>query len=223
MTAPSTRVTSLLTQFGLTTAAEELVPRLTQAGHPGGRGPSSGTTRCRRSWRCRTSTGSGGTRCRNPSPGPRPRSCSSRSANWTCRNWRLSSCPGASGVTARDHRRQLPVGGQEAEPGAGIREAVATCGGRAPRFGPPRNARQQSGGRVGDCSPRACSRLPGTTAGGPRERSGPSGTEQPVDRASGMENAHEHCGNVSPSSQRVFHPALDGASAAHTAHRHHCC
>ena len=34
MTAPSTRVTSLLTQFGLTTAAEELVPRLTQAGHP---------------------------------------------------------------------------------------------------------------------------------------------------------------------------------------------
>ena len=34
MTAPSTQVTSLLTQFGLTTAAEELVPRLTQAGHP---------------------------------------------------------------------------------------------------------------------------------------------------------------------------------------------
>ena len=34
MTAPSTQVTSLLTQFGLTTAAEEMVPRLTQAGHP---------------------------------------------------------------------------------------------------------------------------------------------------------------------------------------------
>ena len=34
MTAPSTQVTSLLTQFGLTTAAEELVPRLTEAGHP---------------------------------------------------------------------------------------------------------------------------------------------------------------------------------------------
>ena len=34
MTAPSTQVTTLLTQFGLTTAAEELVPRLTQAGHP---------------------------------------------------------------------------------------------------------------------------------------------------------------------------------------------
>ena len=33
MTAPSTQVTTLLTQFGLTTAAEELVPRLTQAGH----------------------------------------------------------------------------------------------------------------------------------------------------------------------------------------------
>ena len=32
MTAPSTQVTTLLTQFGLTTAAEELVPRLTQAG-----------------------------------------------------------------------------------------------------------------------------------------------------------------------------------------------
>ena len=34
MTAASTQVTSLLTQFGLTTAAEELVPRLTEAGHP---------------------------------------------------------------------------------------------------------------------------------------------------------------------------------------------
>ena len=34
MTAPSTQVTTLLAQFGLTTAAEELVPRLTQAGHP---------------------------------------------------------------------------------------------------------------------------------------------------------------------------------------------
>ena len=34
MTAPSAQVTTLLTQFGLTTAAEELVPRLTQAGHP---------------------------------------------------------------------------------------------------------------------------------------------------------------------------------------------
>ena len=34
MTAPSTQVTTLLTQFGLTTAAEELVPRRTQAGHP---------------------------------------------------------------------------------------------------------------------------------------------------------------------------------------------
>ena len=33
MTAPSTQVTTLLTQFGLTTAAEEFVPRLTQAGH----------------------------------------------------------------------------------------------------------------------------------------------------------------------------------------------
>ncbi len=34
MTVASTQVTTLLTQFGLTTAAEELVPRLTQAGHP---------------------------------------------------------------------------------------------------------------------------------------------------------------------------------------------
>ena len=33
MTAPSTQVTTLLTQFNLTTASEELVPRLTQAGH----------------------------------------------------------------------------------------------------------------------------------------------------------------------------------------------
>ena len=33
MTPPSTGLTALLKQFGLTTAAEELVPRLTQAGH----------------------------------------------------------------------------------------------------------------------------------------------------------------------------------------------
>ena len=34
MTARSSEVTWLLTQLGLTTAAEELVPRLKQAGHP---------------------------------------------------------------------------------------------------------------------------------------------------------------------------------------------
>ena len=33
MTPPSTALTTLLRQFGLTTADEELVPRLTQAGH----------------------------------------------------------------------------------------------------------------------------------------------------------------------------------------------
>ena len=33
MTPPSTALTTFLKQFGLTTAAEELVPRLTQAGH----------------------------------------------------------------------------------------------------------------------------------------------------------------------------------------------
>ena len=33
MTPASTASTTLLKQFGLTTAAEELVPRLTQAGH----------------------------------------------------------------------------------------------------------------------------------------------------------------------------------------------
>ena len=55
------------------------------------------------------SIGSGGKRCRNPSPGPRPRGCSSRSAIWTYRYWRPSNCPGASGVTARG---SLP-GGRE--------------------------------------------------------------------------------------------------------------
>ena len=78
----------------------------------GDRGHSNGTTRCRRSWRCRTSTGSGGTRCRNPSPGPRPRSCSSRSAIWICRYWRLSSCPGRvkrhPELTPRRHRKLTP-------------------------------------------------------------------------------------------------------------------
>ena len=33
MTSPSTALTTLLKQFGLTAAAEELVPRLTQDGH----------------------------------------------------------------------------------------------------------------------------------------------------------------------------------------------
>ena len=33
MTPPSTALAALLKQFGLTTAAEEIVPRLTQAGH----------------------------------------------------------------------------------------------------------------------------------------------------------------------------------------------
>lgn len=31
---PTERLTTLVTTFGLTTAAEEIVPRLTQAGHP---------------------------------------------------------------------------------------------------------------------------------------------------------------------------------------------
>ncbi len=44
MTVPSTQVTSLLAQFNLTTAAEELVPRLTQAG------PTTKHCRCR--WKC---------------------------------------------------------------------------------------------------------------------------------------------------------------------------
>ena len=37
---------------------------------------------------------------RHPSPGPRPRRCSSRSASSICRSWRQSSFPGGSGVTA---------------------------------------------------------------------------------------------------------------------------
>ncbi len=75
----------------------------------------------------RTSTGSGGTRCRNPSPGPRPRSCSSRSAIWICRYWRLSSCPGASGVTARP---PATASGWRPRRGAGRRHpgAVDACG-----------------------------------------------------------------------------------------------
>ena len=36
MTAANTQVTTLLTQFNVTTASEELVPRLAQAGHQDG-------------------------------------------------------------------------------------------------------------------------------------------------------------------------------------------
>ena len=39
-----------------------------------------------------------------------------------------------------------------------------------------------------------------------------------MDRASGMENAREQGCNRTASRQRVFHPALDVASDAHTAH-----
>ena len=41
--------------------------------------------------------------------GSRPQSCSSRSAIWICRYWRLSSCPGASGVTATAPANTLPT------------------------------------------------------------------------------------------------------------------
>ena len=117
------------------------------AGGPEIAATAGGTTRCTRSWRCRTSTGSGGTRCRNPSPGPRPRSCSSRSAIWICRYWRLSSCPGASGVTARP---PPTASGWRSRRGAGRRhpEAVDACGvvllGSDP---PPGRPASLSGGR----------------------------------------------------------------------------
>ena len=118
----------------------------------GGRGHSGGTTRCGRSWRCRTSTGSGGTRCRHPSPGPRPRSCSSRSASWTCRYWRPSSCPGASGVTARP---PATASGWRPRSGAGadIREAVDACGVVLPSSDPPPGTH---GWLVGRSGARSC-------------------------------------------------------------------
>ena len=78
-------------------------------------------------WHCRTSTGSGGTHCRNPSPGPRPRSCSSRSAIWICRYWRLSSCPGASGVTARPPATASRIRPRDARQLVG-RSAPRSCG-----------------------------------------------------------------------------------------------
>ena len=58
---------------------------------------------------------------------PRPRSCSSRSAIWICRYWRLSSCPGASGVTARP---PATASGWRPRRGAGRRHpgAVDACG-----------------------------------------------------------------------------------------------
>ena len=55
------------------------------------------------------------------------RSCSSRSAIWICRCWRLSSCPGASDVTARP---PATASGWRPRRGAGRRhpEAVDACG-----------------------------------------------------------------------------------------------
>ena len=50
MTVPSTQVTTLLTQFGLTTAADELVPRLTQAGTARTSRPKRSANFCRLSF-----------------------------------------------------------------------------------------------------------------------------------------------------------------------------
>ena len=94
---------------------------------PPASGPEVAATaveRCgaRRSWRCRNSTAaSGATRCRNRWPGPRPRSCSSRSAIWICRYWRLSSCPGASGVTANAPAKEVDAEHASARQNAQLR------------------------------------------------------------------------------------------------------
>ena len=60
---------------------------------------------------------------------------------------------------------------------------------------------------------------PGPVAGRPPERPARPGSARPVDGASGMENARGQRCQRAPSSQRVFHPALDGARAVHTTHR----
>ena len=62
--------------------------------------------------------------------------CSSRSAIWICRYWRLSSCPGASGVTARP---PATASGWRPRRGAGRRhpEAVDACGVVLPGSDPP--------------------------------------------------------------------------------------
>ena len=72
--------------------------------------------------------GRGVTRCRNRSSGRRPRRCSRRSAIWIYRCWRLSSCPGASGVTGRP---PAPASAwrHESKPGAGIWGCTASSSG----------------------------------------------------------------------------------------------
>ena len=135
--------------------------------------------RYRRSWRCRTSTGrGGGTRCRNPLPGPQRRSYSRRFAIWTCRNWRLSSCPGASGGTAR------PPGdgsGRRTRRGAGRRQREPLMpSGHAPRLGSaPQGTRQL----VGRSVPRSCGPAGvSTCCARPSLRYGPSGDTPSVPR-----------------------------------------
>ena len=58
MTPPSTAPTAMLKQFGLTTAAEELLPRLTQAGHHDAR-RSAGRVKEPHAVRCRARAGRG--------------------------------------------------------------------------------------------------------------------------------------------------------------------
>ena len=67
-----------------------------------------------------------GTRCR------RPRSCSSRSAIWICRYWRLSSCPGADATQCRTSDSSSPGIGSPAVTGQSIRPSTARSGLREP-------------------------------------------------------------------------------------------
>ena len=96
------------------------------------------------------SIGSGGKRCRNPSPGPRPRGCSSRSAIWTCRYWRPSNCPGASGVTARG---SLPGGRERVAAGRPACQRAAHVLRFAPALWMTPRPPRGSDGSYGPCGP----------------------------------------------------------------------
>ena len=79
---------------------------------------------------------------------------------------------------------------------------------------------------AGTCPPGPCSRsaaAPSPSTVDPVNGPDGPGAERPMDRASGMENARAVRARLVPPRRRVSHPALDGASAAHTAHRHHRC
>ena len=165
---------------------------------PGAAGPVSGVA---------------GRVARNPSPGPRPRSCSSRSAIWTCRYWRPLSCPGASGVMARG---SLPGGRERVAAGRPACQRAARVLRDAPALRVTRRPPRGSDGNCGPCGPAldGASRPTTTLTGTPRTAgfaSAPNRSHRPR-RCSRYRPRNRRCGSTYAVSSGVSFQCRQGVS-----------